>query len=327
MDLRHLRYFVAAVEEGSLQGAAQRMNVAQPALSRRIRDLEAELACELLIRGARGVTPTKAGAGFYRDVVGVFESLEQARQRARQAGLQQNETARLGLVQTSRKFSFIHDAIAEVKQSYPNLNIDLQRGASNILAASLKEGELDLALLYEQRPGAEGFRERIIHKENYVLAMHPSHALVGSTPLPLSALAGEPLVWLSRQDNPDNHDALLQHCRQHGVTPIFSYTAATQEEQIDLVVASGGACLTLASTMLSTAGHALKFRPIQNFTLEVQFLLAWRLGLEDSPALHLLEALHGAIDTHQARIVEGKESWTHLNGKRLVSVPEPATAP
>ena len=79
MELRHLRYFVAAVEEGSMQGAAGRMNVAQPALSRRIRDLEIRIGCDLLIRGARGVTPTRAGTSLYRDALKLLEGLDEAR--------------------------------------------------------------------------------------------------------------------------------------------------------------------------------------------------------------------------------------------------------
>ena len=61
MELKHLRYFVAAVEEGSLLAAAERLAIAQPALSRRIQDLEAELGCALLTRSVRGVTPTGVG--------------------------------------------------------------------------------------------------------------------------------------------------------------------------------------------------------------------------------------------------------------------------
>ena len=89
MELRHLRYFVAAVEEGSMQGAASRMNVAQPALSRRIRDLEIRTGCDLLTRGARGVTPTRAGASLYRDALRLLEGLDEARQ-------QHESNARLG---------------------------------------------------------------------------------------------------------------------------------------------------------------------------------------------------------------------------------------
>ena len=73
MDIKHLRIFVAAVEEGSIQAASRLLNIAQPALSRRIRDLEDELGCTLLVRGGKGVTPTQAGLALYRDALGIIE--------------------------------------------------------------------------------------------------------------------------------------------------------------------------------------------------------------------------------------------------------------
>ena len=100
MELKHLRYFKAAVEEGSLQAAAARLNVAQPALSRRVRDLEALLGCDLLVRGARGVAPTRAGLALYRDTVRVFGELDEAVQRARRLGLEQGRGVRMGLAPT-----------------------------------------------------------------------------------------------------------------------------------------------------------------------------------------------------------------------------------
>ena len=96
MELKHLRYFRTAVDEGSLQAAAARLNVAQPALSRRVRDLEALLGCDLLVRGARGVVPTRAGLALYRDTVRLFGDLDEAVQRARRLGLEQGRGVRMG---------------------------------------------------------------------------------------------------------------------------------------------------------------------------------------------------------------------------------------
>ena len=76
MDFRLLRYFIATVEEGSLQGASRRMNIAQPALSRRIRDLALNLDCALLVRGPRGVVVTPAGQAFYEDAVALVKGLD-----------------------------------------------------------------------------------------------------------------------------------------------------------------------------------------------------------------------------------------------------------
>jgi DNA-binding transcriptional LysR family regulator len=84
MELKHLRYFLATVEEWSFQVAATRLNIAQPALSRRVRDLEAALNCQLLVRGARGTMPTPAGLVFYRDAQRVMDDRAEVLHRVQQ---------------------------------------------------------------------------------------------------------------------------------------------------------------------------------------------------------------------------------------------------
>jgi DNA-binding transcriptional LysR family regulator len=322
MELRHLRYFVAAVEEGSMQGAARRMNVAQPALSRQIRDLEASLACELFVRGARGVTPTRAGQAFYREVLTLLGGLDEAGRRARRMGLDQAGAVRLGLVRTSSKYAFARKAVAAFKTERPDAEIAFTRGASPDLAAALQEGRLDLALVYERRLGSRGFGERLAHKERYVLAAHPSHRLAAPGPVSLAELSGEPLVWLSRRNNADNHDALLQQFRLHGAEPVIAHVADSHEAQIELVLVSGGACLTPASSLLSVPSGALVFRPLPDFEIELHLRLTWRLDLGESPAAALLQRFEAAIRRHQDDIAAGRAAWTRLHGHSVASAPD-----
>jgi len=321
MDLRRLRYFIAAVEEGSLQAAAQRMNVAQPALSRRIRDLEAELGCELLTRGVRGVTPTPAGAALHRDALALLAGLDEAARRARRIGREQRDGVRLGLVQTSRKYAFLQEALAAFRAAEPAAGVAFVRELSPLLAQALREGRLDITLLFEQRIGARGFDERLVHRERYVLAAHPSHRLAAPGPIELAALAGQPLVWLSRADNPDSHDGLLQQCRLHGLEPAIAQLAHGHEEQIELTIVSGGACLTPASTMLSTPPGALVYRPLPKFDMELSLSLAWSRDLEGALAGRMLAHLHAAVDRHQADIRAGVSGWSRLDGIDVVRAP------
>src|SRR6202140_3808812 len=87
MELRHLRYFVAVAEEGSLTGAAQkRLHTAQPSLSRQIRDLELELGVQLLIRGPRGIELTAAGRVFLDHARVALLQVEAAREAGRRGG-------------------------------------------------------------------------------------------------------------------------------------------------------------------------------------------------------------------------------------------------
>jgi len=322
MELRHLRYFVAAVEERSLQGAAQRMNVAQPALSRRIRDLEAELGCTLLERSARGVSPTPAGAKFYREVVMTLEALSRAAYDARQMGIEQNRVVRLGLVRTSRKYAFTHEAIAAFNASDGRGTIAFTSEPSPGLALALRDRHLDLSLLYEPFLGVSGFGERVIHKERYVLSVHPSHRLAVERPAELGELAGMPLVLLARRENAEFHDRFLQELRVAVAEPIISHIANSYEELIDTTIASGGVCVSAASTMLSTPPGVLRFRPLPGLRLDLPLKLAWRADIQGTPASLLLACMNAAIDRHQAEIASGHAGWASLFGHPTATLPD-----
>jgi DNA-binding transcriptional LysR family regulator len=322
MELRHLRYFVAAVEERSLQGAAQRMNVAQPALSRRIRDLEAMLGCNLLERSARGVSPTPAGAKFYREVVMALEALNRASYEARQMGIEQNRVVRLGLVRTSRKYVFTHEAIAAFNAEDRHANIAFTSEPSPSLALALRDRHLDLTLLYEPFLGVPGFGERVIHKEHFVLAIHPSHRLAVERPAELAELAGVPLVLLTRRENAEFHDRFLQELRLTVAEPIISHIANSYEELIDTTIASGGVCVSAASTMLSTPPGVLRYRPLPGLRLDLPLKLAWRVDIQGRPASQLLACMNAAINRHQAQIASGEAAWASLFGYQTVTLPE-----
>jgi DNA-binding transcriptional LysR family regulator len=318
MELKHLRYFIAAVEEGSFHAAAEKLAVAQPALSRRIQDLEAELGCDLLVRSVRGVTPTRAGQAMYREALQILDRVSNAFQLTRRVGLEQGRENRLGLVQSARKYDFIHDALAAYAAEHPDSGVAITRAPSRILAGALREARLDATLLYEHHVSTARFGERLIHRERYVLALHPAHRLATPGPIALEQLSGEPLVWLVRRDTTDNHDALLQHCRLNGLEPVVGQLANSPEELIDLVSVSGGVCLTPASTALTTPRGQLCFRSVPDLKLELELTLAWNRNLSSEPAQAFLRCLHSAIDRHQAEIDSGAAEWARLDGTQLV---------
>jgi len=321
MELRHIRYFIAAVEEGSLQGAARRMHVAQPALSRQIRDLEGMLGCVLFERRARGVHLTPAGASFHRDALSILQMVEDATQRSRRIGLERQQRVRLGLVRTVGKYAFMHRALEGFTRERPQVAVEFIRGSSPDLVQALQDGRLDLALIYERQLDPRTFGQRIVHHESYVLALHPRHRLARQEAIHLADLAGEPLIWLSRRNNADTHDALLQHLRLHGLEPVVQHEADSHDEQIELVGVTTGICLTIASTRLTTAPGQLLFRPVSDLGLEVQLRLAWRKGAATRSAAALQESLAAAIDGHQGEIAAGAAAWTLTAGRSVARCP------
>jgi DNA-binding transcriptional LysR family regulator len=249
----------------------------------------------------------------------VLEDVDQATQRARRIGLEQQERVRLGIVRTASKYPFAHRALSAFKASRPSATVELTRAASPELVESLHHGQLDLALLYERQLDTRAFAQRIIHLERYVLAIHPRHPLATRPSLHLGDLAGEPLVWLSRRNNADNHDALLQHCRLHGLEPVIAYEADSHDEQMELVTISAGLSLTSASTQLTTPPEQLVFRAISGFQLELQLSLAWQKGLVEQPAAGLLADMVAAIDEHQSEIAAGKAAWSRMPNGEIVA--------
>jgi LysR family hca operon transcriptional activator len=322
MELKHLRYFVAAVEEGSLQGAALRLHMAQPALSRRVRDLEVSLGCELLARGPRGITPTHAGLALYKDAIALLENATAAAQRVRRLGLEQGSKIRFGLAHsTPRKYAFLSDALQAFAEQHPDSGIAFIRASSPDLLAALEAGTIDLALLYERRPDVAKVGERLIHHERYVLAAHPAHPLGKTGPVDLASLAGHPLVWLARRDMPENLNPLMLQLKRHGLVPVIGQLADSPDEQIDLTIARIGLCITPASTILMIPQGTLLFRSIPALAMELDVSLGWRRDAASPAAGALKMHLHAAIERHRAAIASGEAQWARLDGNLLFPFP------
>jgi len=322
MDIRQLRYFVACVEEGSILGAAQRLRVAQPALSRQIKELENDLGCQLLVREARGVRMTPAGSSLYNDAVALLSSFEQATQRAARVGADQGSILGFGAVRTSSRFDFLHQGLKTFRETSPEVRVEVSCSSSRQLLSSMAREKIEVAVLYQPPADSVRFKERSIHFESYILAIHPSHHLASRQSIRIGDLAGEPLVWLSRLNNPDNHDRLMQQCRSHGLEPLIASQADTQDEQLELLSICGGICLTPASTRLVEPVGRFVFKEIDDCRIELQLRLVWRSGLESAQTANLLGHMNAAIDEHQRRIRKGQAAWATMSaGRKLARCP------
>jgi LysR family hca operon transcriptional activator len=147
MELRHLRYFVAVAEEGSLTVAAKRrLHTAQPSLSRQIRDLEYELGVELLSRGARGVELTVAGKVFLDHARLVLMQVDAAVEAARRAAQPARKTFAIGF-QTGQEMDWLPRAMHVLRDELKNIQVTISSDYSPDLAEALARGRLDLAFL------------------------------------------------------------------------------------------------------------------------------------------------------------------------------------
>jgi LysR family hca operon transcriptional activator len=190
MELRHLRYFVAAAELGSLTAAAeQRLYTSQPSLSRQIRDLESEVGVELLSRSVHGVEPTAAGKAFLDHarlaLMHVDAATETARSAARPA---RKKTFAIGF-QTGHEMNWLPRAMRVLRDELTNIQVTVSSDYSPDLADALARGRLDLAFMRVE-PGYDlGYD--VVDREPLIVLMPSDHRLTAREAVSPQDLVGE----------------------------------------------------------------------------------------------------------------------------------------
>jgi LysR family hca operon transcriptional activator len=196
LELRHLRYFVAVAEEGSLTVAAERrLHTAQPSLSRQIRDLEHEVGVELLVRNARGTELTDSGRAFLPHARLALVQVEAAIEAARRAAHPAKPTFALGFL-TGQEMDWLPEAMRILRDELPNIEVSVSSQYSPDLAQALLRGKLDLAFM---RPEAQmpDLDYTVIVEEPLVVAMPSDHRLASQNSVALQDIAGEIFIGMS----------------------------------------------------------------------------------------------------------------------------------
>jgi LysR family hca operon transcriptional activator len=196
MELRHLRYFVAVAEEGSLTLAAEnRLHTAQPSLSRQIRDLEHEVGVQLMTRSVRGIELTTAGRAFLDHARLALVQVEAAIEAARRVAHPAKPTFALGFL-TGQEMDWLPQVMRVLREELPNIEVSISSQTSPDLAQALLRGKLDLAFM---RPEAQmpDLDYTVIAKEPLVVAMPSDHRLASQTAVALQDIAGELFIGMS----------------------------------------------------------------------------------------------------------------------------------
>jgi len=168
MDLRQLRYFVQIVESGSLAKASRQLYVAQPALSQHIAKLEAEVGKSLLIRTAKGVTPTENGTALHHHARFILRQLDQALSVARQEPGTVHGMVSVGLAATT-VCAVGAPLMRRIRERFPGIVLNVVEGMSGHLAQMMRTGQLDLAILFSRDAVPDLPAEPIVEEELFVM--------------------------------------------------------------------------------------------------------------------------------------------------------------
>jgi DNA-binding transcriptional LysR family regulator len=255
MELRRLRYFVAVAEELHFRRAAERLHLAQPALSQQVRKLELEIGVDLFHRTKRGVALTSAGSLFLDEARRLLRHADEAARMARNVRSGVAGRLRLGHVADAIP-PVLPRAITAFASRNPGIEIVPEVMQARRAVEDVRTGRLDLAVV-GLPTDAVGLEITTFAVEQTVAAVSNRHVLSGRDELSLSDLAGTPLVLLPRATNPAFYDAAIAGVRAAGVAPELIETAAPMIELALLLVASGAGISLLpasAADRYCTAG-------------------------------------------------------------------------
>ena len=273
MELRQLAYFVAVAEERNFSRAAQRIPIAQPAISQQIHRLESELSEKLFVRDRRGTRLTPAGEALLPHARATLASAEHAREAV--AALSGLLTGRLafGFVQPlpDRRLAGLLGAF---HRQHPGIELRLIEDETDALLAALATGELDAALIglgrYDRLPPEVG--SRLVAREPVVVAVHPGHPLSGRGSIALQALREAPMVTLTSSSKQRSN--LEAACRAAGFTPRIVAETSDLSVTIELIRQQIGVAVLPQSALdgAATVTQLSLTRP----NLDRRILLVWR---------------------------------------------------
>jgi DNA-binding transcriptional LysR family regulator len=261
MELRRFRYFVAVAEELHFRRAAERLHLAQPALSQQVRKLEVELGVDLLVRTKRGVALTPAGALFLEEARRLLRQADEAVRIARNAQSGAAGRLRVGHVVDSLP-ALLPRTIAAFCARHPAIEVTPEPAPARRAVEDVRAGRLDVALV-GLPVQAEGLKITPIAVERTVAAVSDRHVLSGRPEIALTALEDTPLIMLPRPVNPAFYDAVIAGCRSAAIAPALVEMAEPTVEHALLLVASGlGIALLPASVADRYMTTGVSFRPI-----------------------------------------------------------------
>lgn len=255
ISLRQLRVFLAVARQRHFRRAAEHMHLSQPAVSRHVAELEAELGVRLFDRSTREVVPTEAGRYLESAIERVLDELEGVLEHVHSEGERKRGKIRIASVPTLSA-SLMPLCIAVCAREYPELTIQLHDQAQTLVLDSVRGGEVDFGIAIEP-PEAGEFDSEVIMHDPFCLACHPHHPLARHKTVSWKKLQGQPLVLLDYSSGSRRLiDLLLQ---KHGVEAHVVQQTGHPHTAFRMVEAGLGVTVT---PMLSSPPATLAVRPL-----------------------------------------------------------------
>jgi LysR family transcriptional regulator, hca operon transcriptional activator len=284
MELRHLRYFVAVAEAGSLTvAAARRLHTSQPSLSRQIRDLEDELGAQLLTRRARGIELTPAGRAFLDHARVVLSQVEAAGEAARRVAHPSRPRFTMGFL-TGHELKWMPEALRILHDELPNVDVMISSQYSPLLADGLSKGKIDAAFLRRER-GVPDLRFRLLVKEPLMVVLPSDHRLAALKSIGPRDLVSQ--IFVTVDDTaPVLRMVIDNYLKQSRINIKPTHEVDNLAMAMSLIASTGGVGL-LPAYAQNFLLSSVTSRPLKGDTPTIELVLGYKKSNE-SPILKLL---------------------------------------
>lgn len=298
MDVAQIRPFLAVAEELHFGRAAERLRMAQPPLSRTIKQLERELGTRLFDRSTRSVRLTASGQALIGPAREVLEAMRRAEAAVRAA-----DDGEAGLVRVAFAGLSTHGLVGRLARAvrFRTPSIQLELSSQNFAQPVMKKllhGDTDIALGRWDAIPTE-VSAQVVLSDSLVVALPDTHPLAGARQLSMARLAEARFVTLPPHEGAVLNDRLWRLSRDSGFTAEIVQVAPDTQTALALVSAEVGCHVTLASVARNPHDPHVAFVPLQESPRDVDLRMAWRRD-DDNPALHAV--LQEALDFEEVRL-------------------------
>jgi DNA-binding transcriptional LysR family regulator len=276
MELRHLRYFVAVGEEQHYGRGAQRLRIAQPALSRQIQDLEEEVGFKLFDRLSRGVKLSTAGKLFLEEARRILQQVDEATKRGKRVSSGQSGTLRVGFIESMSWHGVVPDAFRQFRERQPDAELQIRPMSSLEQIQAVRSGQLDAGFLFTIANIDRELAQFEIALINLVLAVPRGHPLARSKSLRLRDLSSASFIWFPRRESPLFYDRLMHACFRGGLKSPHVVQEGVNEATILSLVSCGlGVAFVSSATRWRCPGSVILLA-VADLKLPLPFALVWR---------------------------------------------------
>lgn len=294
MRLRRLRYFVKIAEVGNIHRAAEELHVAQPALTRQIMQLEADLRTQLFERLPRGMRLTASGESFLAGAKQVIAQFDELMQSAQDNSSNPFGTISVAFEDSVSQNPMIAKSLQMVRKSYPNIKVNLLPLSERHQMERLRNREIDLGFAYDNCGEFASHRELdclVLSKDDLVLVVPQDHPLAVKSKIVIDDLVDEPFVMIAKEKAPKlGYKNLIDTCVRAGFAPDIIQEVPSIDGLFNLVSVGIGLTLCARGVRASLPANVM-MRSVEALNMSFDFTLMWRRHSQSAATHRFVEVV------------------------------------